>query len=264
MIRAATRTKPSMLLTNQRGVTLLETMVYLVMAGMLLATAVTSFLGQNKSYNRQDVIAEIQQNIRGATQLVASDIRFAGLGFEEQNLSKKPFATAESDKLAVNYWDEVNEETIRVHYRLDNNEIQQAVENVLVDTDQVDALTVPPGERWQKVAENIDEIYFEYLYDKSDINDIDTVDWEWTDSAQRIFDNSKDKRQLVSLEDAFDEIHAVKIVILGSARQSPFNQTDQTIYQPPLEGPDRDLPWVSAPGTGYKRMMSFIVECRNN
>ena len=51
-------------LNNEDGVTLIEVMVYLVIAGMMLAAAVMLFTGQNKTYNRQDIIAETQQNIQ--------------------------------------------------------------------------------------------------------------------------------------------------------------------------------------------------------
>ena len=101
------RLKKSRPLLNEYGVTLVEMLVYMVIAGMLLALAVTAFLGQNKSYNRQEIIAEIQQNIRGATEQIASDIRFAGLGFLETN--DDAFALADYFSLSVNYWSDLND-----------------------------------------------------------------------------------------------------------------------------------------------------------
>ncbi len=65
-------------LNNEAGVTLIEVIVYMVIAGMLLSAAVMVFMGQNKTYNRQDIIAEIQQNIRAATSTMAPEIRLAG------------------------------------------------------------------------------------------------------------------------------------------------------------------------------------------
>ena len=56
-MRIADRLKNKQNLLDQTGVTLIEMMVYMVIAGMLLGMAVTAFLGQNKSYNRQEVIA---------------------------------------------------------------------------------------------------------------------------------------------------------------------------------------------------------------
>ena len=54
-------------------------MVYLVITGMLLSAAVMVFMGQNKTYNRQDIIAETQQNIRAAISLMVAEIRLKDL-----------------------------------------------------------------------------------------------------------------------------------------------------------------------------------------
>ena len=66
-------------LNNEDGVTLIELMVYMVISGMLLSAAVMAFMGQNKTYNRQDITAETQQNIRAALSLMVAEIRLAGL-----------------------------------------------------------------------------------------------------------------------------------------------------------------------------------------
>ena len=97
---------------------------------------------------------------------------------------------------------------------------------------------------WQTLAENIEELRFEYLLD----------DWSWVNGTSPIPDDRS--------------IRAIKIVMLGAARSSIFNPRETTIYVPPLDDPaGGDTSWDMADpqyGLGYKRIMATIVECRNN
>ena len=80
-------------LGNEDGVTLIEIIIYMAVAGIVLGGAVMAFLGQSKTYNRQDVVAEIQQNIRAATNMMASEIRLAlRIGLAQRlDLPRQPF-----------------------------------------------------------------------------------------------------------------------------------------------------------------------------
>lgn len=226
-------------ISNDNGVTLVEAMIYVAMAGMLLATAVTAFLAQNKSYNRQDVIAEIQQNIRGAMEPMVADIRFAGMGFPADGA----FSDAEDDSLTVNY--EIDDTPMKIGYSLTNGVLERQVN----------------GGALEVLAENIEQLRFEYLYD-SDPNK--NVTWEWARDMAGIRDDLFEVGNTSFDDDALEQIRAVKIIMLGSARPAAFNPTDPGPYIPPLEGPDAGESWAVVPNSGYKRMMSTIVQCRNN
>ena len=252
-------------MASEQGVTLMETMVYVAMAGMLLAVAVTAFLGQNKSYNRQDVIAEVQQNIRAGFEMMASDIRLAN--YDPDAFDKEPFAEAENETIAMNVVDDVTGDDLTVHYmRTATNELQRAV---------VDKGTTPVAADYTKIAENIEEIRFEYLFDKDP--DIDADEWVWARNvASIITEHESLPDPSFSAEENDDAaksiIKAVKIVILGGSREAAFNPTDYSTYNPPLEDPtaaddpngDGIVEWVPVAGTGYKRMMSMTAQCRNN
>jgi prepilin-type N-terminal cleavage/methylation domain-containing protein len=61
-----------------RGVTLIELMIVLVIAGILVAGVYTLFATQQRSYFVQDRVAGIQQDARAVLNIMARDIRMAG------------------------------------------------------------------------------------------------------------------------------------------------------------------------------------------
>ncbi len=64
----------------QRGLTLIELVVAMAIAGIVMTAAYAVFLLQQKSYAVQDQVVEIQQNARVAMNLLARDMRMAGHG----------------------------------------------------------------------------------------------------------------------------------------------------------------------------------------
>jgi type IV pilus assembly protein PilW len=63
---------------KNRGVTLIELMIVLVIAAVLVAGIYTLFMTQQRSYTVQDQVAGAQQDARVALDVVARDIRMAG------------------------------------------------------------------------------------------------------------------------------------------------------------------------------------------
>jgi type IV pilus assembly protein PilW len=62
-----------------RGFTLTELMVSLVISGVLMTAVYAVFNSQQKSYAVQDQLASAHQNLRGAMNLMVKEIRMAGL-----------------------------------------------------------------------------------------------------------------------------------------------------------------------------------------
>lgn len=63
---------------NTRGVTLIEIMITIAISGMVLGSVFIVYTNQQKTYVNSDRIAEIQQNLRAAVLIMASEIREAG------------------------------------------------------------------------------------------------------------------------------------------------------------------------------------------
>lgn len=63
---------------NSRGLTLIELLVALVLLALVVAGIYRLFLTQNTAYSVQDQVVEVQQNIRGAMEILLRDLRMAG------------------------------------------------------------------------------------------------------------------------------------------------------------------------------------------
>ena len=61
-----------------KGFTLIELMVALAVTSILLAGIYTTYITQLKSHQTQQLIVEMQQNLRGAMLIIERDIRMAG------------------------------------------------------------------------------------------------------------------------------------------------------------------------------------------
>ncbi len=64
--------------SNQKGMTLIELLVGLVISAIIVAGVYRVFVAQTRAYTVQEQVVEVQQNIRGAMELMLRDIRMAG------------------------------------------------------------------------------------------------------------------------------------------------------------------------------------------
>lgn len=67
-------------LASERGFTLLELLVAMVLGLIILASVLEAFTSQDKAYRVQDRITAMQQSVRAAADLVVEDVRMAGYG----------------------------------------------------------------------------------------------------------------------------------------------------------------------------------------
>jgi len=68
---------------NQKGVTLIELLVALVIAAITLAGVYRVFISQTRNYAVQDQVMEVQQSVRGAMEMLLRDLRMTG--FDDDN-----------------------------------------------------------------------------------------------------------------------------------------------------------------------------------
>jgi prepilin-type N-terminal cleavage/methylation domain-containing protein len=63
---------------NQRGVTLIELLVSLVITSLIIAGVYQIFINQAKNYEIQEQVAEAQNGVRAGMEIMAADLRMAG------------------------------------------------------------------------------------------------------------------------------------------------------------------------------------------
>jgi len=63
---------------KQKGVTLIELLVALVICGVVIGAIYRLFIVQTRAYTVQDHVVEVQQNVRGAMEIMLRDLRMTG------------------------------------------------------------------------------------------------------------------------------------------------------------------------------------------
>jgi len=96
------------LIANIKGVTLTELLVVLVICGIVMAGVYRVFIAQTRAYTVQDQVAEVQQDVRGAMEIIVRDVRMAGFqtnSFGNAAITNTPIIpdAADNSHITVNY-----------------------------------------------------------------------------------------------------------------------------------------------------------------
>jgi prepilin-type N-terminal cleavage/methylation domain-containing protein len=137
---------------NKKGVTLIELLVGLVISGVIIAGIYRMFIGQSRAYTIQEQVVEVQQNIRGAMELILRDVRMAGY---TSNINPATLATSifpgdasltvRSDAIRVEYQRSGASNTV-VYYRDANSQLirELYINSALNSTETVLQNLAPP------------------------------------------------------------------------------------------------------------------------
>lgn len=68
------------ILKKEKGLTLIELLIALVISGLLIAGLYRTFINQQKTYTIQEQVVDMQQNVRAAINRMMTEIRMAGFG----------------------------------------------------------------------------------------------------------------------------------------------------------------------------------------
>jgi prepilin-type N-terminal cleavage/methylation domain-containing protein len=93
---------------NKIGVTLIELLVALIIFGIAIGAIYRVFIVQTKGYTVQDQVVEVQQNIRGAMEIIERDLRMAGFhtnAYSAALITNNPIVPDPNDNthVTVNY-----------------------------------------------------------------------------------------------------------------------------------------------------------------
>ena len=109
---------------NQRGVTLIELLVALVITSFLMAGVYQVVVRQGRAYTAQEQVVDVQQSVRVAMDHMVRDIRMAGYD-SDSSTSKVAIpdpVTTGSSQLSLSYeYDDTTEHTVT--YRLNGDQL---------------------------------------------------------------------------------------------------------------------------------------------
>lgn len=151
---------------NEKGVTLVELLVALVIAAITLAGVYRVFISQTKTYAVQDQVVEVQQSVRSAMEIILRDLRMAG--FDDDNPTSPytvptAITTVGSNTITVNY--EYYNRTLNQYER---HQVTYAVNgsSQLTRTLNVTAAVPPvPNPSTEALLDNVRELKFTYGID---------------------------------------------------------------------------------------------------
>jgi len=132
---------------TDKGFTLVELLIAMVITVIVMAAIYSVYYSQQKSYNTQQQVAMMQQNLRGAMIMLTKDIRMAG--YDPIGIVPTPAVlTADSQDFTFIRVDDSGAATEQISYRYNSTD---------------DELERDEGGGYQTIAENIDAVNFVYL-----------------------------------------------------------------------------------------------------
>ncbi len=220
---------------NSHGFSLVELLIAMAVSAIVSGAIYAAYLTDNRSYIVQDNIAEVQQNIRIAANDLERAIRMAGYdrnqsagaGFVSNFPSPWDTYGATTGSQNIAFTSDINEngsidlnDTELIAYRLNGNDLQ--------------VFSTSTGfVYWQTIAENIENLEFNYILDDGSST------------------TSPSAAQL-------SRIRVVQISILGRVRQQDSNFTNTKVYRTASGatwGPYND---------GFRRrLLIATIKCRN-
>lgn len=237
-----------MAVNNQKGFTLIEMMMTLVIGAMITAATYASYSSQQKTYYTQDQVAEMQQNLRAALYLIIEEIQMAGydpegsgnFGITSALAGRVQFTEDEDEdgvfdpeeRLDIGFTSAVTSP----HRDIDGNGIPDLITNgvpnaINLSIQEYSTAGNPGG--YQAIAENIQAVEFLYL-----------------DSAGTNF-------APVTPQD-LSAIRSVQITILARAERSDPKFINSMTYTTPS-----GQTWGPYNDNLRRRLLTTTIQCRN-
>ncbi|NDY71796.1 prepilin-type cleavage/methylation domain-containing protein [Desulfobacter hydrogenophilus] len=226
-----------MAVNNQKGFTLIELMMTLVIGAMITGAAYATYLSQQKAYYTQDQVAEMQQNLRAAFSIIAIDLRMAGydptasgnFSVTPTNAGRIQFET-DTDGDGVLDSDETFVIGLEPSVDADGNGIPEADSDGDGVPDPVNIVIKAGGGGYQDIAEQIQAVEFLYI-----------------DSNEAVTATPSDVR-------------SVQITILAASPKKDTSFTNTTQYKPPSPSGQT---WGPYNDNYRRRLRTLRIRCRN-
>jgi type IV pilus assembly protein PilW len=231
---------------NNRGFTLVELMITVAISGIVIAAIYSAYISQQRTYLAQEQVAEMQQNIRAAIDMMTREIRMAG--YDPTQSAGAGITTVTSSRFT--FTQDINSDgNIPTVPPLGGETIIFGFSNANdIDNNGVaDAGAAPLGREtgggFQPIAENIQAIEFRYL--------------DATGAVTAVL----------------ADIRSVQVSILARAGREDRDFTNTMVYCPASNpfNPATGLCTNAAPATIWgpyndnfrRRLLITTIQCRN-
>ena len=263
---------------GQKGFSLVELLVAMLISGLVMSAIYTVFNMQRKSYYVQDQVAEMQQNLRSALEMVSREVRMAGYDPSDA-ATCATIDTATDGRLKIfmdlvgnGDCDDANEEVEFGFSDGNDPDFDGLVAAAEGGAAELGRETGGTGTGFDSLAENIHAIGFAYAYDFDGDGDEETdatgriiwarsgaggTWWNLDANDDGVIDVS-DAGGSVDTGDAANEadIRAVRIWILARASAEDLDFTNTATYVVGIN--------VITPNDHYRRrLLEYNVRCRN-
>jgi prepilin-type N-terminal cleavage/methylation domain-containing protein len=260
------------LIKNNKGFTLIEILVALVIDFVVLAGIYAAFYSQQKSHVKEQQVVDAQQNVRGSAAFMTREIRLAGM--DRQTTAVAGILAAEPHSIQFtldrNEDDDVADEYENIAYGF------AAGVDILAPYGIADDGAAGPIIRFSDtddtIADNIYAIAFAYAFDDDRDGELDFVDaapfngqldpgeeiWAYDspDVAAVGLDTNNADSTVLPATIPFDRIRAVRIWILARTR-NPLREAAKTKN---FVVGDKIIPLTD----NYQyRLLTATVKCRN-
>jgi type IV pilus assembly protein PilW len=150
---------------QKKGVTLIELLVALTILGIVIGAVYRLFIAQTRAYTIQDQVVEVQQNVRGAMEILLRDLRMTGYDDDSNGTTlSTPIIVPGDDSITIRY--EHGGAQYQVQYRRDAG-TSTLFQNINATGDQ-------------PLLENVDALNFTYGIDTDENGTVDS--WKnWDD-----------------------------------------------------------------------------------
>ena len=146
--------------SNEKGLTLIELLVGLVICATIVAGIYRLFVGQGKAYAVQDQVAEVQQSVRSVMEIMVRDLRMGGFDDDTTLLvtNLQPPIVPGDSSVTIRY--EREGAPYEVYYWLDAGSVNRQETRNGVSTTET-------------MLENVTALTFSYGLDEDNNNAID-------------------------------------------------------------------------------------------
>ena len=258
------------LIKNNKGFTLVEILVALVIDFVVLAGIYAAFYSQQKSHVKEQQVVDAQQNVRGSAAFMAAEIRLAGMQSKGTAVAGILTAGAHSFQFTLD--------------RNDDDDVTDAYENIeygfsaTADANNngiADAGAAPItrfSDTNDNIADDIHAIAFAYAFDDDRDGELDFEDavpfngrldpgeeiWAYDSPglASVGLDTNNATGLALPAAISFDRIRAVRIWILART-QNPLREA--AVSENYVVGDEV----VPATGSYQYRLLTATVKCRN-